>query len=225
MAARFRANNDRLSYTASPPPDPAVTGLTVLLWAYLSVDRDDYSTLARFYTSGGSGRGQIATGSDGEIIALFTVNTLPSDHLMSVGAWSRVAITALAATVTLSAGPADGEVGNAVGSSSGMSGAAGITLGAISAGNGGEPFDGRLANVRVWAGALTEEERLAEWASSRPLRTAGLWADWPLDGDQLDYSGNGRHLVSAGVPVTYEEGPPIQEIVMGSASNFLPFFL
>jgi hypothetical protein len=211
VAVRSDAATDRVSYTASNPPDPASGGFTVLMWAYLSVDRDDFSTLYRMYTSAGSGRGQLATAVDGTTTAFFAGGELTSPHALTVGAWSRVALTIDGATATLYAAPSAGAVEVTAGPSSGTSAPNQITLGGISVGSAAEWWNGRLANVRVWAAALSQAELSAEWSSPTPVRTSGLWADWPLSThtDLTDHSGNGRDLVAGATATTTEDGPPV----------------
>lgn len=53
MAVRFDAATDRVNYSGSGLPDPE-TAFTVTFWAYLSVDRDDFSAMARLSASSGA---------------------------------------------------------------------------------------------------------------------------------------------------------------------------
>lgn len=71
-------------------------------------------------------------------------------------------------------------------------------------------MNGRLAHWRLWEAALTVEELFRERQNIVAMRTANLWADWPLDTDALDISGNARHLSEFG-SIVYEAGPPIGE--------------
>jgi hypothetical protein len=71
-----------------------------------------------------------------------------------------------------------------------------------------EPFNGRIAGVKIWNAALSAAElELERWTYS-PVRTADLWAWYPLDGTSTaDASGNG-HTLTAGGSLTTEAGPP-----------------
>jgi len=76
-----------------------------------------------------------------------------------------------------------------------------------------EPFDGRVAAVKIWEAALTADELRQERWSYAPRRTANLWACYSIidlapGNFGLDMSGNGRDLTANGT-LTYEDGPPI----------------
>jgi hypothetical protein len=207
-ATRFDAATDRVSYVPGPgnPPDGP---FTICLWVYLTVDAGVDTSLYRRYTSGGSSRGQIATNGDGVSLAWF-----PSGHdftyALTVGAWSRIAVVVDGSgNITSYAGDPTGALTSAAGSAGTTTGANQVTLAAISVGNGGQPLNGRLARVRSWAAALTESALEDEFDSTTPVRTADLWADWPLATDLNDASGNARHLAAGGTAVTFsEDGPP-----------------
>lgn len=67
-----------------------------------------------------------------------------------------------------------------------------------------------IAYWRVWSAALSPAELTAERASPTPVRTADLWAHWPLTvhTDLTDASGNGRHLSATGTLET-ASNPPV----------------
>lgn len=69
-----------------------------------------------------------------------------------------------------------------------------------------------VAYWRVWSAALSPAELTAERASPTPVRTADLWAHWPLTvhTDLTDASGNGRHLSATGTLET-ASNPPVDE--------------
>lgn len=69
-------------------------------------------------------------------------------------------------------------------------------------------LDGRMAYARLWTVALSEAEIDAEMPSTTPVRTANLWANWPLASDLNDTSGNARHLTHGGTP-SYSAQPDI----------------
>lgn len=67
-----------------------------------------------------------------------------------------------------------------------------------------------ICYMRVWTAALSAPEIAAEMASAVPVRTANLWADWPLEvyTDLTDHSGNGRDLSGGGGGMSTDaEGP------------------
>lgn len=207
LAARFDAANDRVSYSASSPP----ATFTLLGWAYNSVDQDTFATFARLHAAAGATTvGTFATDGDGTTgPGYFTAGgSIVQATGLQVGVWRKVAFTrsgsdgqALCAAV---GGATEVDTGTVSSTAP-----TGITLGGRSPGDASEWWNGRLAYVRLWAAVLSQAEVEAEWASRTAVRTADLWAHWPLQSDLLDDSGNGRHLVAGTSAVSYEDGPPI----------------
>lgn len=209
-AARFDAATDRVSYVPGPG-DPPDGPFTICLWVYVSDASGLPQSLLRRYTAGGSSRGQIATEDSGTTLALtWYPSGLSFGYSLTAGQWARVAVTVGGAGEIITyAGDPTGALATAAGSSGTTAGANQVTLAALSVGNGGQAFNGRLARVRTWSAALTESELESEFASTVPIRTADLWADWPLATDLNDASGNARHLAAGSTAVTFtEDGPP-----------------
>jgi len=220
MAVRFDAATDRLSYTggAGNPPDPPYS---VLLWVRIVVDSGTDTSLYRRYTSGGSSRGQIATSGNGLDLFWF-----PSGHdfeySLTVAEFHRIcAVVDSGGGITTYAAPESGPFTVRAGSAGTTAGANLITLAAISAGNGGQPLNGREAYVRCLPFELADETAIAaEFASATPVAGAA-WHDWPLEvhTDLTDHSGNSRNLTAGASAVTTEAGPPLgatQAIVLSS---------
>jgi hypothetical protein len=208
VSARFDAATDRVFYLggAGDPPDV----FTIALWVYVVTDLDNYSSLYRRYTSGGSGRGQLGTDNDG-ISLMWWPTGVDFLHDMAEGQWTWVAAVVEGGAVDTFASDVLGALSTNTGSAGTVAGANLITLSGVSEGNGDEWLNGRIAYVRTWAAALTPTELEAEFASTVPVRTADLWADWPLGGDLLDHSGNGRHLTAGATAVSWEANPPLDE--------------
>lgn len=212
-AVRFSETGDMLTRSETGP-DPSATGYTVTLWAYLSTDRNDYSTLFRYGgTGGGSSLVCIETEADGTALWMFSVATTPinSTLAMTPGAWHRIAYTVAAdATAHFYTAAATGSVTDVSGTGGSFTAGTTHTIGGHPASS-PEWFNGRIAHVRVWAAALSQAEVVAEWASATPVKTSGLWAAWPLDGaaDLADDSGNSRTLTAGSTSVTTEDGPPV----------------
>lgn len=84
----------------------------------------------------------------------------------------------------------------------------------VSAFNGSNNVNSRMAAYKIWDGAaLTPEEVNAERWSFLPMRTANLWAWLPMVDKvvancALDRSGNARNFTVTSTP-TVEDGPPI----------------
>lgn len=229
MSLRADETTDRASYTATPPPDPA-TAFTATFWARLRVDRDDFSTMMRLHSSSGSTtRVTLATNSSGTVPAIFspgnTGGVIGSDALV-VDEWRMIAISVAGTGATDGAiytRVIDGDTHVTTGAVTGGAVPDGITLFGRSVSDASEWFNGSLAHFRVWSAELTQEEIEAEWNSTTPVRTADLWAAWPLSEDLNDTSGNNRHLSAGVTPLTVEDDPPIQEAVNVEGSGAAAF--
>jgi hypothetical protein len=220
MSTRFDAASDRISFSGSM--FAVGSGFTITAWAYVSVDTDANATFARLHaSSGGSTIATWATGSDGlSGPNYFTGGGSVSNATnMAVGAWRKIAISCSGTTgksyVATVGGATEADSGTvSVGTPDG------ITLGGRAPADSSEWFNGRLAYVRVWAAELTQTEIETEWASTTPVRTANLWANWPLTDstDLTDHSGNGRTLSAGSTAVSTEADPPLGGSVTGTAT-------
>jgi hypothetical protein len=222
VAVRFDAATDRISIAAAPP-DPAA-GITVLGWAYVSVNTGTNATMCRLHAASGAST-TVTFATDGAAPAgpgYFTAGgSIVSSTQAPVGEWRRVAITCTGTSGNLYVATPAGAVDTDSGTVSGAASPTGLTLGGRSPVDGSEWFNGRLAYWRVWSAVLTPTERDAEWASTVAVRTANLWADWPLTThtDLTDHSGNGRHLTAGSTATTTETGPPLAVEVTGTATG------
>jgi hypothetical protein len=139
---------------------------------------------------------------------------------MAVGAWRKIAISCSGTTgksyVNTIGGVTEVDSGTV-----GVGTPDGITLGGRSSSDSSEPFNGRLAYVRVWTTELNQTQIEAEWASATPVITASLWASWPLTDstDLTDHSGNGRSLTAGTTAVSTEADPPLSGSVTGTAAG------
>ncbi|MFD8075810.1 LamG-like jellyroll fold domain-containing protein [Streptomyces sp. NPDC059718] len=221
MSTRFDAASDRVSYSGTM--FAVGSGFTITAWAYVSVDTDNYATFGRLHTSSGASTIVTwSTDSDGLTgPAYFTGGgSVTNSTGMAVGAWRKIALTCSGTTgrsyVNTIGGTTEVDSGTV-----GVGTADGITLGGRSAVDSGEWFNGRLAYVRVWTAELNQTQIEAEWASTAPVRTSNLWADWPLTNaaDLTDHSGNGRHLTAGSTAVSTEADPPLAGSVSGTAAG------
>ncbi len=223
MSTRFDAASDRISYSGSM--FAVGSGFTITAWAYVSVDTDANATFARLHaSSGGSTIATWATGSDGLSGPNYFTGggSITNATNMAVGAWRKIAISCSGTTgrsyVNTIGGTTEVDSGTvSVGTPDG------ITLGGRAPADSSEPFNGRLAYVRVWTAELTQVQIEAEWASTTPVRTANLWASWPLTDatDLTDHSGNGRNLSAGTTAVSTEADPPLSGSVTGTAAGLL----
>jgi hypothetical protein len=221
MSTRFDAASDRISFAGTM--FAVGSGFTITAWAWVSVDTDANSTFARLHaSSGGSTIATWATGSDGlSGPNYFTGGGSVSNATnMAVGAWRKIAISCSGTTgksyVNTIGGTTEVDSGTV-----GVGTPDGITLGGRSSSDSSEPFNGRLAYVRVWTTELTQVQIEAEWASATPVITSGLWASWPLTDstDLTDHSGNGRNLTAGTTAVSTEADPPLSGSVTGTAAG------
>jgi hypothetical protein len=88
---------------------------------------------------------------------------------------------------------------------------------------GGEWWDGRIANLKLWEAQLTLAQIAAERWVMKPQRTADLYGWWPFMGGSdaervRDYSGNGNDFTVGGT-LTDEAAPPIP---WGTYSIWIP---
>lgn len=220
MSTRFDAASDRISYSGTM--FAVGSGFTITAWAWVSVDTDANATFARLHaSSGGSTIATWATGSDGLSGPNYFTGggSISNSTNMAVGAWRKIALTCSGTIgksyVNTIGGTTEVDSGTvAVGTPDG------ITLGGRAPADASEWYNGRLAYVRVWTAELTQTQIEAEWASATPVRTANLWADWPLTNaaDLTDHSGNGRNLTAGSTAVSTEADPPLAGSVTGTAT-------
>lgn len=222
MAVRFDAASDRVSIAATLP-DPA-TAITITGWAYVSVDTGTNATMCRVHAASGAST-TITFATDGAAPAgagYFTGGgSIVSSTQSPVGAWRKVAVTCTGTSGNVYVATVGGGTDNDAGTVGGAASPTGLTLGGRSSGDSSEWFNGRLAYWRVWSAVLSQAEIEAEWASTTPVRTSNLWADWPLTvhTDLTDHSGNGRNLSAGSTATTTEDGPPIASDTTGTATG------
>lgn len=179
MSIRFDAAADRLTYTGSPPV-PA-SGLTITGWVKVQVDRNDWSTWIRLYDSGFSTVANAATDSDGlQGNSYFTAGgSVLNGQTLSVGTWAAVAIAHNVGTTGKSYVRLSGVTTASSGTvSSGTP--AGLCIGGRDSTDANEWFNGEIAQIRIWSSELSQAQIEAEWASSTPVISSGLYANWPL---------------------------------------------
>jgi hypothetical protein len=78
----------------------------------------------------------------------------------------------------------------------------------------GNSIVGAVCHARCWAAVLTQAEIAAEMTQGAAVRTANLYADWPLNSDLLDISGHGNTLVhDAGGSNVFVPSDPLTKTV------------
>ena len=209
MAVQFESSGDLLYLTSSPP---ARVSRTMLLWVRVDSDQNISSTqfIARYADAGGSIRQGLVLNNVGSAaqLGLVAQSSGGVSYLIdpyTVSTWYPMAVVT--------------RQGSGVLESDGYSGAtvAGITLGASLSsidtadtsasfsigGTGAENMGISVAYCRIWNAELTLSEIKAEFGSTTPVRTSGLYADYRFGNGALttDSSGNGHTLTVNATPV------------------------
>lgn len=217
MSVRFDGtSNDELTTTAGLP---SIHSFSMCGWVYISVDRNSYSTFFSLNSSTSDAAGNLLccqTGTDGLSFSVYSNLSMTSPTGVDIGlnSWAFVGVTcsgtgagALKLHVrTLSASAPTVNTGTAP---------VAITLAEIGLGETpwNEPLNGRVAYVKAWDHALTDDEMAAQSFIARPIKHTGLSHWWPMIGSTTadsykDWSGNGRDLTETGT-LAVEDGPPI----------------
>jgi hypothetical protein len=213
MSNRFDASTDKISYSATAPPDPQ-SGFSVSFWAYLVVDQSLNETMCRIWGASDSTRLNVATNSGGTTPSLFTPgNTggVAGGDALGTAQWGWIGVTQTGTTATIYTSIGLGTVHSNSGTASGGNTASGITFGGRSPSDNSEWFNGRIVYARYWGAVLNSTEMQTERASATPVRTSNLWAAWPLtsSSDLTDQSGNGRDLVAGSTATSTEADPTL----------------
>lgn len=204
MAVRFDAE-ENYSSTSSPPG----ATFTVTCLAYLSVDRDQYST---FWESAASTTDffLFSTDFNGQIPSLYVNDaTLRlAGSSMTVGQWYQFGMVRTATTAaTLYHGLLGGSLTAVSASGLGANTPTTLRIGASVFTN--EWLNGRITAFKQWDAALTAAEVSAELRQYSPRRSTNLVRFHPFQiAETTDYSGNGRTLTVTGSPTT-EDGPTL----------------
>jgi hypothetical protein len=220
MSTRFDAASDRISFSGTM--FAVGSGFTITAWAYVAASTATNATFCRLHaSSGGSTIATWATGADGLSGPNYFTGggSVSNSTNMAVGAWRKIAISCSGTTgrsyVNTVGGTTEVDSGTV-----GVGTPDGLTLGGRAPADSSEWFNGRLAYVRVWTAELTQTQIETEWASTTPVRTSNLWANWPLTDstDLTDHSGNGRNLTAGTTAVSTEADPPLGGSVTGTAT-------
>ena len=174
----------------------ALTGpMTVELWARLDALPTGTSRgtlFSRGLLSGASSPGLICVESTGKMLfqggfksstsSSYLARKLVSNAALSTGTWTHLALVRDTANLALR-WYVDGVLDSAV-QLTGVTGLAGAGTATLTwlgqASGGGDPFQGALAEVRVWSAARTAEEIAASRKVRVPGSTPNLVAGWSL---------------------------------------------
>jgi hypothetical protein len=199
MAVRSDAENEYVGRTTSLP---SVGAFTICGWAVCDVNRGAWSTL--FSLSDGTSSVGIEWALDSSNVPVSWASssgTAGFGSAVSVGApffwfvtWSGTG----AGQIKFGYRPS-GSAG--LTSTTTLQGSFTISdLRLLDGQTGGEWFNGRVYNVKVWDRAVSDDEVLAESFFRRVLFPTSAHAHWKLrdTGDLADYTGGGRTLTASG---------------------------
>lgn len=213
MGIRLDNSADQLAVASGPTN--AV--LTAIFFAKISVDRNNFSTVLNL---GSSTTNYVVfqTDSNGTTMQMWlngagiTVNT--SGINMVVGRWYAFA-GVIASTISRTF---YWKLATATAVSS-SSPAATIVFGAFNQAKigqsafAGDDYNGCIAGIKIYEAALSQAQIENEWRQIAPIRTANLWAFYPLLAGGLaatpDWSGNGKTLTLAGTIDDSDNNPEV----------------
>jgi len=204
-------DGDYLSY-ASPFDHNAA--YTVMLWAYLTQDTNDYG---HFFHVGGTygydGNGDaIGYDVDGVTFRLTsaggTVSSFNTGTALALNTWYHLAMVRSSATALTAYIDSVLDITASASDVSGRTASANAHVGNY---NVFYPAAARHAGLKIWTAALTTDEIKAESYSFMPQRWSNLWGCYPLfdhTNPHIDYSGNARDMTVNGT-FTTNDNPPI----------------
>jgi hypothetical protein len=207
MSTRFSASGQHYTSTTG-----IISGssFTMMCWAWLSADRNDWSCMLAFENqlSGASRWFELVTDGDGTSITFSTSGGTTAMGTVAVGEWHRFAVEVTASTATVYYGADTGPLSTATGACDSIATVVPTTF-FVGTDSFGEWWNGRIACARVWNAALTQTELDAEFASYDAVRTANLLRNHKLQAPSTaDDSGNGNTL-TGGAGASAEADPPI----------------
>lgn len=208
MAIQFNVPGDRV-YLAATLPAPGSTGLTILGWWRMKTAAS-FETYYRTSTTAGASTIHTVgnTSSARDVNVYTTAGDITTGAVAAADQWMAIAVTDNGAGVSLFTRP-QGASTTFMSGSVGSGTPAHFCIGGRDATNINETLNGNAAYVRVYSAALTQTQIETEWASTTPVRTSGLWADYPFISNIQDASGNSRHLTTVSGTPTFETGPTL----------------
>jgi hypothetical protein len=208
VAARSDAATDRVSLASAPA---VASGLSMIVWVKIVVDRDDFSTICRFHqSSGGNTAITLGMKANGTQPALFspgnTGGILGTD--LVAGTWTCIGFAVNASGVgALYRGTTPGTLTKVTGTVPISQTPDGMTFFGRSPSDATEWLNGSLAYARAWAGQLSDAEMAAESASVTAVKTSGLFDHWAYAGAAL--TGVNGHTLTAGTTALSADTDPV----------------
>jgi hypothetical protein len=205
MAVRFDLTGENYTSTDSPP----ATTFSVICWAQISVNRDEFSAL--WSTDSGTGSYcYLETASDGVTLKAYnSAGNILTGPTMTVGAWYRIGFTVFGTTATLYWGTETGALSSVTDASWPALSPAPTTLRIGASPFAVEWLNGRIAAFKHYSAVVLQPEMEREFSQYAPARLSNIIRFHPFVVAQTtDYSGANKTL-SGGTGATTEDGPPI----------------
>lgn len=203
MAIRFDAAGDYIIRTANLPASDV---FTVSFWFRIVTDVNAIGYIWLLTNSGGTSTVSARLKADGTTLEIATSygGNSPGGTSLSVGVWYHLAFVRNGSAHTLYLNGVSDQTLSAAGTFT----AANMLM----ASNSVNYVNGRMAAIKIWDAALTQDEVRREMYTIRPMRRANinLWAPgFPGTTERVnDYSGNGRDWTAVGA-LADEAGPPV----------------
>lgn len=211
QSVRFTAGGQEYIVGSLSPGVP--TTFTVVTWARIAVDRNNYSSAWCLDNGSEATAGALQTDSGGTIMRLVDAGTTHDLVTMTVGTWYCFAVTrsALSGATSLRALYGTAPTSLTALAATPTNGWTTASFSRLRIGEsewGGEWINGNVAFTKVWGRVLTDPEIETELSYYNPVSTSSLYAAYSFwDGPSVtDQSGNGRTL-TGGSGTSAEAGP------------------
>ena len=223
----LEASSSQYAYIASGDQTNLniTNNLTVEMWVKVeSQPAADYYLASKFLNSPSSSRSWAwiydDNGAGGYRFRFFSADAGGSlgdyslNHTLTVGSWTHIATTFASGTAEFFVNGSSIGSGTGTLDSSLQSEAIAIALGAD--GNGGNNFDGKVDEFRIWNDVRSEAEILANYKKEISGASANLQCYLQLNNDYTDqtsnsndFTGSGSPTFSTDVPFPISGGSPI----------------
>ena len=216
MAGRSDAATDRVSLASAPA---VASGLSIIAWVKIAVDRNDFSTVCRFHQGSGSNTavtlGMKSNGTQPAVFSPGNTTGITGTDLV-VGTWTCIGFALAANGVgAFYRGTTPGTLTKTTGTVPISQTPDGLTFFGRSSSDAAEWGNLSIAYARAWAGQLSDAEMAAESASATEVRTSGLFDHWAFAGAAL--TGVNGHTLTAGSTALTSDTDPV--LSTGNSTN------
>ena len=205
MSVRFDASTDALSRIALPRP--SITAFTLMGWAYSLGSVGAFSGALSFGNASAGGFYMIGRNMDTNRLQIYNASGgATGTAAWAISTWAHIAMTCAGTGANLLLGYLNGVLDITT------TGASFVNAEKLYVGssNGPDPFNGRMAAVKIYNAVLTASEIATEMGQYLPVNPTNLNNCTPLltHTDVQDYGGLNATWTVDGT-LTTEDGPPI----------------